>query len=57
MAIHEMCIAGGIAAGSIGGGFLYQHFRLTGTAIILLLALGIMLAVIISLGKKEVKTT
>ena len=55
MAYHEIFMALGMATGSAGGGFIYQHFRFTGLCVALLLMLGLGLTAFIVMGRREEK--
>ena len=44
LAIHEIFLCMGNAAGTAGGGFMYQHFGFTGVCLSLVMALGMGLA-------------
>jgi predicted MFS family arabinose efflux permease len=52
MAVHEICMALGNAAGTAGGGFFYEHIRFTGVCLILLLVLGLGLGIHVLLGRR-----
>jgi len=53
LALHEIFLSIGNAAGSAGGGFIYQHFRFGGTCFALVLVLGLGLGLLILLNKRE----
>ena len=53
MALHEIFLALGNATGSAGGGFIYQHFRFSGTCLALFLFLGLGMVLHILLNKNE----
>ena len=55
MALHEIALALGNAAGSAGGGIVYQHFRFTGTCLVLFLFLGLGMALLTLLNKREAR--
>jgi len=53
LALHEMFLCGGNAAGTAGGGLIYQHFGFTGTAFALVLILCIGFGGFVFLNKKS----
>lgn len=55
LALHEIFLSIGSAAGSAGGGFFYQHFRFGGTFVILTLVLLLMSGAIVLLDRYEAK--
>ena len=55
MAIHEIVLAIGHAAGSAGGGLVYQHFRFTGTCLALFMVLGLNMGVLWLMDKREAR--
>jgi len=54
MAVHEIFIALGLAAGSAGGGLIFQHFHFIGTCIALFLVLSLCLGLLVLLDRKEI---
>jgi predicted MFS family arabinose efflux permease len=55
LALHEIFMAIGNAAGSAGGGFVYQRFSYAGTFLALFLALGAGMALHIMFSRKEME--
>jgi len=55
LALHEIFMSIGTAAGSAGGGFFYQHFHFSGTCLVSILILGLGLAVQAYLESKQMK--
>ena len=53
LALHEIFMSVGTAAGSAGGGFFYQHFGFTGACMALLAVLGLGMFVFVFVGRKE----
>ena len=53
LALHEIVMSIGNAAGTAGGGFIYQHFRFIGTCLALLLALSMGMVLLVFLDRKE----
>jgi len=45
LALHEMFLCAATATGTAGGGLLYQHFGFTGTSLVLLLLMSIIIGV------------
>ena len=53
LALHEMIISLGNAAGTAGGGFFYQHIRFTGTCLVFFLILGMGMGLLVLINRKE----
>ncbi|MCL2318944.1 MAG: MFS transporter [Treponema sp.] len=53
LALHEIFMSLGSAAGTAGGGLIYQHFRFTGTCIALFLFLCLALGLLVLLDHQE----
>ena len=55
LALHEIFMCIGAAAGTVLGGYFYQHFRFTGTCIVLFLAISAGLGILIFLDRREAR--
>jgi predicted MFS family arabinose efflux permease len=53
MALHEIFLCVGNAAGTAGGGFFYQRFGFGGTCLVLILVLGLGLATFVLLERRD----
>ena len=53
MAVHEIFLCMGHAAGSAGGGFLYQNFGFAVTCLVFALVLGLGMAAFVLFERKE----
>ena len=55
LAVHEICMAIGSAAGSAGGGFFYQNFHFAGVCLALIAFLGVGLGLMALFNRRELR--